>query len=89
MISVDELERELNIIRERNKKVEIDKAWEESRMRRILLMVFTYFAISFYFRAMQFNEPWISAIVPTIGFFISTLSLPFFRKMWEQYVYKK
>ena len=35
MTKIDKLEEELDGIKERNKKVEIDKAWETSWTRRI------------------------------------------------------
>jgi len=32
---------------------------------------------------------WLNAIVPAVGFLLSTLTLPFFKKFWEKCVYKK
>lgn len=85
MILVDNLEKEILAIKARNKKVEIDKAWETSLSRKILLMMFTYLAIGFYLRAINIDRPWLNAIVPSIGFLLSTLTLPFFKKIWEKY----
>jgi hypothetical protein len=70
-------------IEERNIKVEIDKAWETSWARRILIALFTYFAISVYLAAIHISRPWINAIVPTLGFMISTLTMPFFKRQWS------
>lgn len=72
-------------IEERNRKVESDKAWEKSRTRGILLAVFTYTAIGLYLSAIDISRPWINAIVPALGFMISTFSMPFFKKMWLKY----
>ncbi|MBF0102737.1 MAG: hypothetical protein HQK77_17690 [Desulfobacterales bacterium] len=74
-------------IEERNKTVEMNKAWESSITRRILLMIFTYLAIGIYLNVISVNDPWLNAIVPSIGFMLSTLSLPFFKKLWEKYIY--
>lgn len=72
-------------IEERNKRVEADKAWETSLTRRTLLMVFTYLAIGLYLAAIDVPRPWVNAIVPSVGFMISTLTMPFFKKMWLKY----
>lgn len=82
---MENLEQRIKIIEERNAKVETDKAWEKSWTRRILLAVFTYLAISLYIRAIGVPEPWLNGIVPAIGFILSTLSMPFFKKMWIKY----
>ena len=75
----------IKIIEERNKKVEYDKAWETSYTRRFLLMLFTYLAIGFYLNAIKIPEPWLNAIVPSAAFMLSTLTLPFFKKLWIKY----
>ena len=88
MITLQELKKEITAIKNRNKRVEMDKAWEISWTRKLLLMIFTYLAISFYFRAINIDKPWLNAIVPSIGFLLSTLTLPFFKKIWEKYFNK-
>jgi len=79
---MSDLEKEITTIKARNKKVEIDKEWETSWTRKILLMIFTYLAIGFYLQAINIDKPWLNAIVPSIGFLLSTLTLPFFKKVW-------
>ena len=88
MTTLKDLEKEIDNIKERNKRVEIDKAWETSYTRRILLMIFTYLAIGFYLQAIGVAEPWLNAIVPAIAFMLSTLTLPFFKGMWARFVYR-
>jgi hypothetical protein len=89
MESLKEIAQRIEKIEERNKAVEINKAWETSIFRRFLLMIFTYLTIGIYLNAISVNDPWLNAIVPSIGFMLSTLSLPFFKKTWEKYIYKK
>lgn len=86
---MNNLEERVAGIEERNHKVEIDKVWETSWSRRILLAAFTYLAISFYLQAIEIQRPWLNAIVPSIGFLLSTLTLPFFKNLWIKYFYKK
>jgi len=86
---MEELEKRVEKIEARNRQVETGKAWETSWTRRILVAVFTYLAIALYLKFIVHIDPWINAIVPTTGFLLSTLTLPWFRKMWERTIYKK
>ncbi|OGG31439.1 hypothetical protein A3I51_04675 [Candidatus Gottesmanbacteria bacterium RIFCSPLOWO2_02_FULL_38_8] len=88
MTKISELEREIILLKERNKRVETDKTWETSWTRRILLAVFTYLAISFYMYAISLPNPWINAIIPSIAFLLSTLTLPAFKNLWKNHLQK-
>ena len=79
------IEERIEIIEKRNRRVEIDKAWEKSLMRRTLIAIFTYLAIALYLKFIVGIDPWINAIVPTAGFLLSTLTLPFFKSIWENH----
>ena len=85
----EEIEKEILQIKERNKKVETDKSWEKSYTRKILLMIFTYLAVGFYLQAINISMPWLNAIVPSVGFLLSTLTLPYFKEIWVKYVFNK
>ncbi len=89
METLQQLEEELEKIRERNRRVESDKAWETSYIRRTLLIIFTYLAIGCYLRAINIPEPWLNAIVPAFAFMLSTLTLPFFKKLWLRYIHRE
>lgn len=82
-------EERLTKIEARNNKVEFDKAWETSYVRKILIAVFTYISIALYLKFVVRIDPWINAIVPSVGFLLSTLTLPYFKKIWSRYIYKK
>ena len=77
-----DLEQRVLNIEERNTGVEADKAWEMSWMRRLLIVAFTYLSISLYMWAIGVASPWLNAVVPAIGFTLSTLTMPFFKKLW-------
>lgn len=83
------LEQRLAVIEERNQRVEADKAWETSWMRRLLLVIFTYLAVGLYLWAIDVARPWTNAIVPSAGFLLSTLTLPLFKKWWLKSFYKE
>ncbi len=87
--NLEELENRLEKIEERNQRVESDKAWEASYIRRGLVALFTFLAIGIYLSAIHIADPWLNAVVPTVGFTLSTLTLPFFKKVWIKQIYKK
>jgi hypothetical protein len=87
MASLKRLEAEIAQIKSRNRKVEADKAWEKSWTRRALLAIFTYLAIAIYLSAIHIPHALLSAIVPAVGFMLSTLTLPYFKNVWIRRVY--
>ena len=76
---MSDIEKKLNAIEQRNKRVELDKAWETSFSRKIIITVLTYITIVLFFIVAQLPKPFINSIVPTTGFVLSTLSLPFLK----------
>ena len=83
-MSMSNIEQRLEEIERRNKRVELDKRWETSVIRRVFVAFFTYISIALYFYAIKIDKPFLNALVPTIGFLLSTLSLPYIRKIWEK-----
>ena len=79
------IEKEIKDIKERNKRVEKDKAWETSWIRRICIMILTYLVvISYSYIIKKYDNILLSSLVPVIGFTLSTLSLKLVRKVWEK-----
>ena len=79
-----DLEKKIKKIQERNKRVEFDKAWETSWTRRICIMILTYIVVIIYsYVIKEFDNIFLSSLVPVIGFTLSTLSLKLVRKIWE------
>lgn len=83
------LEERVEKIEERNKRVEKDKAWETSKSRIVLLFLLTYFSMVLILTALRLQDPWINALIVAVGFLLSTLTLPWFRALWERYIYGK
>ena len=69
-------------IKERNERVEADKAWETSATRILSIALMTYVIAVVAFMAMGNEHPFRNALIPVIGFFLSTQSLPFLKKAW-------
>lgn len=78
---MQDIEKEIQEIKERNKRVEENKARETSITRKIVIMLLTYAFIVMFFYIAQLPKPRINAIVPTLGFVVSTLSLWFFKNI--------
>ena len=74
------VEKEIKRIHSRNLRVEADKAWETSKFRIIFIVVLTYITSLSLFLFLGSNKPYASAIIPSAGFLIFTLTLPFLRK---------
>ena len=84
-MDIKELENEINIIKNRNKRVELDKAWETCWTRKICICILTYIVVIVYsYIVRNYDNIFVSSLVPVIGFTLSTLSLKFIRKIWEK-----
>lgn len=77
-----DIENEIQNIKERNSKVEMDKAWETSQTRVFALTLTTYILASLLLIVIKNNNPFVNALVPTLGYFLSSQSLPFVKKWW-------
>lgn len=77
-----DIEHEIAAIKERNLRVEADKAWETSQLRIISIALITYVIASLVLYLIGVNNFLLSALVPTVGYYLSTRSLPFIKKRW-------
>lgn len=79
------IEQRLSEIEERNKRVELNKAWETSWTRKLCIMILTYIVVVLYSLTInKISNIFLSSLVPVIGFTLSTLSLNVVRKIWEK-----
>lgn len=81
------LKKEIENIKNRNSKVEIDKAWETSLARKLTIALLTYTVIVIFFYAVKVEKPFVNSIVPTLGFLLSTLTISFLKKIWIKYFF--
>ena len=82
---MENLEEEINKIKERNQRVELDKKWETSGTRKICIGILTYIVVVIYsYSISKISNIYLSSLVPVIGFGLSTLSLKGVRKIWEK-----
>ena len=79
---MDELKNDVEKIKDRNRRVELDKAWEVSWTRRIFIIVMTFVIASTWLYVIGESNIFLKAMVPTVGYLLSTLSIPQLKKMW-------
>lgn len=80
--SIEDLQKEIEDIKVRNKRVEADKAWETSWARRFLILVLTYIIIVIFFYVTNLPKPFLNATVPSLAFVLSTMTVPVVKKWW-------
>ena len=76
-------------ILERNKRVEADKAWEISITRRLIIAGMTYVLVVLTLFFIGAPHPFTNALIPTLGFLLSTLTLKFAKVYWLKKVHNK
>ena len=79
---IKNLEKEIELIKERNARVEGDKAWETSYFRVFLISIIFYLIAVIILLFMGTKDYLTNAIFPPIVYFISDQSLPFIKKWW-------
>jgi hypothetical protein len=83
-VSEKDFESRLKAIEERNNRVEVDKAWETSWTRKIAIAVLTYLVVVAYLHFVIHINPWLNALVPVVGFLLSTLTISYLKKLWTE-----
>ena len=71
MVNTEHLQKQVEGITKRNKRVEADKAWETSLFRKIIVAILTYIVIVIFFYYAGLQKPLLNAIVPSIAFLLS------------------
>ena len=66
-MDLKELDQEIKIIKQRNKRVELDKKWETSATRKICICVLTYIVVVIYsYIVRNYDNIFLSSLVPVI-----------------------
>lgn len=78
---VDEIEK----IKERNKRVELDKKWKKSWKRKICIMILTYIVVIIYsYMIRKISNILLSSLVPVIGFTLSKINKKYLGKEYKK-----
>lgn len=79
---IKELQEKISKIEDRNRRVEGDKLWETCWLRKILIILFTFVFASAYLYVANTTNPLLGAIVPCVGFFLSTITIKPIKKYY-------
>lgn len=72
----------LDAIEARNARVGADKAWETSWTRRGFIAGITYVCVAVLLTLLGHDGVFKHALVPVLGYLLSTLSLPLVKNLW-------
>lgn len=75
-------EERIQKIEERNIRVQAEKAWETSCTRIVTIMIITYIIAAGVLFFIGNENPFRNALIPALGYFLSTQSIPFIKKQW-------
>ena len=83
------MEKDVEVIKARNLRVEADKAWETSGIRIFSIVVITYIIAAFVMHVIGVKNFMLNALIPTLGYYLSTQSLPFIKRWWVRAFMRK
>ena len=85
-MDLKDLEQEINDIKKRNKRVELDKKWETSGTRKICICILTYIVVVIYsYIVKNYDNIFLSSLVPVIRIYI----INFIIKIYKENLGKK
>lgn len=79
---IQKLEKEIEALKERNRRVEAEKGWETSYFRTFSIAFVTYVVAVIVLYSIGIENYFVAALVPALGYILSTLSLPALRRWW-------
>ena len=82
MSTLEHLIEEIESLKARNTRVETEKRWETSWQRKLGIIVTTYFVMILVFSSLGNSSPFLNAMVPTLGYTLSTLSTEWMRNIF-------
>ena len=79
---LEQLEASVQAILARNQRVEVEKAWEQSTARVLGILIITYALMCLIFYLIGAQNFMINAVIPTLGYYLSTQSLSILKRRW-------
>jgi hypothetical protein len=78
----EETSREIKALKDRNSRVEGDKAWETSLARKAVISTFTYALSVLILLSIGAPQPFFNAAIPALGFLLSTMTFGMLKESW-------
>lgn len=76
------LKAEIEKIKERNRRVETDKAWERSKTRNLFIALSSFVLIYIVMRQVNADHPLANAVLASLAYYFSTLSYGALKTWW-------
>ena len=81
-MNLEELEQEIETIKERNKRVELDKKWETSTTRKVCICILTYIVVVIYsYIVRNYDTIFLSSLVPVIRIYFIYIIIKICKKI--------
>lgn len=82
MTSLTVLEKEIESIKARNRRVEADKAWELSGTRTAFISLTTFILLYVFFWLNQSEAAFLNALISSVAYLLSTFSYGILKSWW-------
>ena len=79
---MENLEQRVKNIEERNRRVEVDKAWKLSRTRTLFIAASTYILILVFMGLIKNEHPFLNALVASVAYLMSSATYKGIKKDW-------
>lgn len=79
---LDYLHKEIQAIKERNKRVEANKAWETSKTRSGFIALSSFLLIYIVMLLIDAQQPFLNALISALAYLLSTFSYDFLKSWW-------
>lgn len=80
-MNLEELEQEIETIKERNKRVELDKKWETSTTRKVCICILTYIVVVIYsYIVRNYDNIFLSSLVPVIRIYFIYIIIKIYKE---------
>ena len=79
----------LDGIKERNRRVEADKAWETSKTRLLVLSTATFLIVLYFLLLTKAPDPYLNALLSAGAFPLQQATMPWLKRTWLARFYKK
>ena len=88
-MNIEEIIEDIKAIKQRNRRVTMDKAWEQSGTRRLFIASLIYIVSTLWLLTLGDALALLKAFVPAFGYLFSTFSLPFIKRHWIYATYRR
>ena len=82
MTSEQYLHREILKIKQRNKRVEANKAWETSKTRNGFIALTSFLLIYMFMLLINADQPFLNALISALSYLLSTFSYDLLKSWW-------